>query len=119
MLKELRQHERLKVKRLPGVLLNAATQESIPCEAIDVSKHGLGIVSSLWVPPQLDVLLIVGSLTVKLEIVWGIEEREGPAWARKDEPRPQERIYRYGLRLCQPDGDVDLMDIFQKEGCFT
>lgn len=115
--KELRRHGRCEAQRLPGVLLNASTNETIPCEAVDVSREGIGIVSNLWIPPQIDVLLVIGSRRLELEIVWGVEKRPSPAWAKKDTASIEEKVYRYGLRLTQPDSDLDLTKLFEDEGC--
>lgn len=118
MVQELRKHDRYDVRKLPGALLNAATSEAIPCEAVDVSKEGLGIKSQLWIPPQLDVLLVLGTERVELEIVWGVEKRATPLWKQAKKTEEDGLIYRYGLRLTEANGSIDLMEIFKQAGCF-
>lgn len=118
IMKELRRHERYETKRLPGFIINPVTNETIPCNAVDVSKEGVGVVSTLWIPPQMDVLLVIGSQRIELEIKWGIENRPMPAWAKKNASIAEDSyLYRYGLMLANPDEKLDLTEVFRREGC--
>lgn len=114
LIEEKRQHPRYKIKKLAGYLKLAENGETIDCHPVDVSAGGVGIFSPDRLTPGATLFLVVDEMEIPFETIWDLRD-----WYK---PKNQENefikkgFYRYGLVL--KDDNYDLMDIFEKNGCF-
>lgn len=88
---------------LPGRLSIVDTDESLNCKPIDVSKDGIGILTSEILQIGTKLLLKTHSHAIILEV----------RWAQPDFGK--HGLYRYGI--IHHDPNIDLEDIFLKTKC--
>ncbi len=101
-LNEKRRDERLQLTGLlPGKLSQDKNNQNISCRPVDISKEGLGILSSDFIEPGETLTLTCGKEIISLTIVWRKED-----FAKQD-------LYRYGLH----NQKHDLIKIFRDAGC--
>ena len=107
LFKERRMTERIKlIGLLPGRLVTVDRQQNINCRPIDISEHGLGIVSHDVMPVGQELELIIGdSVVINLMVAW-----------EKDDFSKQD-MKRYGL--VATNENINLLDIFAKNKCIT
>lgn len=107
LFKERRMTERIKLTGLlPGRLVTADRKQNISCRPIDISEHGIGIVSHtvMTVGQELE-LIIADSTVINLMIAW-----------EKDDFSKQD-MKRYGL--VATNEKINLIEIFAKNNCIA
>lgn len=88
---------------LPGKLILENGKGNVSARTVDITPHGLGIISPDLFKVGASLLLKVAEMDIRMEVMWG-----QPDFGKHD-------LYRYGL-LCR-DTEVDLEEIFIKSGC--
>ncbi|NRA64041.1 MAG: hypothetical protein HRU19_06125 [Pseudobacteriovorax sp.] len=88
---------------LPGRLVRAAGGEGVSCKPVDISEHGIGVISEDVL--KVDDTLILESKSKKIELV--------VTYSRKDFGK--HNLVRYGLSCI--DQSINLELEFQEAGC--
>ena len=88
---------------LPGRISIQGSKNYLNCRPVDISRHGLGILSSQQLPQGTTLILKLPDKEVILEVSWG-----QPDFGKHD-------LFRYGL--VTTDHQLDLEEIFAKAGC--
>ena len=88
---------------LPGRMVVVGSNVNISCKPVDISAHGLGIVSEEILTAGSKLALRTHDREILLEVSWG-----QPDFGKRD-------LYRYGLVTV--DRDVDLELVFADTGC--
>jgi len=102
--KERRISRRRLTGLLPGRLVKGENHKDLICKPVDVSEHGIGILSSEIIQPGTIILLVLRDREVKLQIAWGQQD-----FGKRD-------LHRYGLVTI--DHQENLERIFELAGCF-
>ena len=96
---QLREKRATRRKRLsgllPGKLLRQASNVDLPCKLVDVTPHGLGVVSGAILEPGELLALKMKNSEVLLEVAWG-----RPDFGKND-------LYRYGLKVLTENCDLE------------
>ena len=88
---------------LPGKLTVVGATSSLACKPVDISAHGLGIVSMELLAVGAMIALKTPRDDIMLEVVWG-----KPDFGKRD-------LLRYGLVVV--DSTVNLETVFAVAGC--
>lgn len=88
---------------LPGGLFNQ-DKERIDCKPVDISEHGLSIISSMLLKPGDIITLAVKNNPIDLHVAWS-----KPDFGKQD-------LYRYGLSPSKPH--LNLIELFEEKRCF-
>lgn len=88
---------------LPGRLSLLGNKALISCRPVDISRHGLGILTSERITVGTKLILKLPDQEIQLEVQWG-----QPDFGKKD-------LFRYGL--VTNDQGFNLEDLFEKAGC--
>ena len=88
---------------LPGRMAVVGSNTSISCKPVDISAHGLGIVSEDLLTAGTMLALRTHDREILLEVSWG-----QPDFGKRD-------LYRYGLVTV--DREVNLENVFADTGC--
>ena len=88
---------------LPGKMMIKGKEKTLDCKPVDISPHGLGILTTEQLGPGTVINLKMKDVEIQFEIVWG-----KPDFGKRD-------LYRYGL--VTKDHKVDLEVVFAKAGC--
>jgi hypothetical protein len=102
---------------MPGFLMVKDTGQKIPCQSVDVSHIGIGIISPEWLVPDAEVVFVIPSGEISLELVWGMLY-QGTFYDNDLDLSPQNvcyKVYRYGLKAT--DETFDLARFFAEHGC--
>ncbi len=102
--KERRFSRRRLTGLLPGRLIMGQTRKDLVCKPVDVSEHGLGILSADQIANGTLVVLVLKNREVMLQIAWGQQD-----FGKRD-------LFRYGL-VCKEQQE-NLETIFENAGCF-
>ena len=87
---------------LPGPLTDA-NGERINCKPVDISEHGLGIITSAFMKPGDAINLKLKDRTIALSVSWS-----KPDFGKQN-------LIRYGLNL--ESDQENLEDVFAEAGC--
>ena len=93
-------------KRLTGLLpggLFSHDKERINCKPIDVSEHGLSIISNMVLKPGDIITLDVKNNPISLQVAWS-----KPDFGKQD-------LHRYGLTSLEPS--INLVELFEQKRC--
>ncbi len=88
---------------LPGRLSLIGSKSFISCRPVDISRHGLGILTSERITVGTKLILKLPDQEIHLEVQWG-----QPDFGKKD-------LFRYGLVTHEQGHDLE--DLFEKAGC--
>lgn len=103
---------RIPISRLPGELLIKNDGTPIEYKPLNISSHGLGILSSKALGSNAEILLKIGDLEIAFEIVWGIKD-----WSMRSKDAfnksGKSAAFRYGLKTKTTD---DLIIVLKKKG---
>lgn len=106
LFQEMRLSPRKKLSGLlPGKLTEAKTGRAVSCRPIDVSRDGLGVLSSQEIATGSTLVLMANGVPIELHVAWG-----QPDFGKQD-------LYRYGL--VTNDSNVDLVKAFTESGCLV
>ena len=86
---------------MPGKLKH--NQLDIICRPVDVSRNGMGVISTAQLEPGDPLVLCVREQIIALQVAWG-----KPDFAKQDQ-------YRYGLVTMDPNDDLEA--VFIACGC--
>ncbi len=87
---------------LPGRLQNTDGQD-IECRPVNVSKHGIGLMSHSQIEAHTTLILTIQDKTIELKVAW-----VQPGFGKRD-------LFRYGL--VATDHNVDIEQLFLESGC--
>jgi hypothetical protein len=108
-MKSARKSERHSIDYLPGYVANLSKGTPIAVIPVDISRTGIGIMSSATLVPESRVEFSMEDESVETEVVWCMSGR----WVSEHRPEQlaSEKVYRYGLKTVN-DKD-DLLHIFR------
>jgi hypothetical protein len=89
--------------KLPGKLIRGLSKSEFFCRPLDVSRHGLGIVSNQELEVGETFSLETSAYSVTLRVVW-----EKSDFAKQD-------LKRYGLEV--EDLQIDLIELCRQADC--
>ena len=103
LLAEKRLSERRRLTGLiPGKMITAH-DKSIDCKPVDISEHGLGVISDTELAVGSVITLETHDNSIRLEVIW-----QQPDFSKRD-------LHRYGL--VTKDQKANLLEIFSEAGC--
>lgn len=88
---------------LPGKLLVTGSELKVSCRPVDISTHGLGILSEDILEIGAELLLITHNQQISLQVAWSKLD-----FGKRDR-------YRYGLVAIE--ANLDLEALFVATGC--
>lgn len=87
----------------PGKLTSKKDNTFLNAKPVDISEHGLGIITSVYL--EVDDLLLLKTHNDEIEL--------RVTWRKKDFEKSD--LYRYGLSV--DDKKINIESIFQNSGC--
>lgn len=103
LLAEKRLSERRRLTGLmPGKVVSSQ-EKLIDCRPVDISEHGLGIISNTELSVGSIIILETHDNAIRLEVIW-----QQPDFSKRD-------LHRYGL--VTKDQKANLLKIFSEAGC--
>ncbi len=88
---------------MPGKLIVVEKDLCISARPTDVSKTGLGVLSTDLIEEKSEMMFVIAKKKIKLTVLW------------RKEDFGKNNLYRYGL-ACN-DADIDLEALFIETGC--
>ena len=90
---------------LPGRLSLKEGEAAIHCKPVDVSDHGLGLISDAQLEVGTQLKLTMPEEVILFKVVW-----KQPDFGKSD-------LYRFGLEIVAPKRGFDLEELFEQMGC--
>jgi hypothetical protein len=90
---------------LPGKLCVKGQDQFVNCKPVDISTHGLGIISSSYLKPGMVLELHIKDRLIEFDVTWG-----QPDFGKNN-------LFRYGL--IARDEQIDIEKIFEDSGCIS
>ena len=88
---------------MPGRMVNMKTERNISCRPIDISDHGLGILTAEEISDGTQLILVLPHQSIKFKILW-----QKPDFGKNN-------LVRYGLGTEDPE--LNIASVFEDAGC--